>query len=63
MPEYNGADLLHEVHDLLTDRLPRIPLNDPARGPLAVLAPLLARELGHPPVRQAPRPEPDGGNR
>lgn len=43
-----GAQLLSDVLDVITDGLPRLAPDDPARPPLSRLAPLLARELGRP---------------
>jgi hypothetical protein len=49
----SGRTVLNEVCDLIADRLPRIPYDDPARPALAALAPRLAAELGRPPVELA----------
>ncbi len=47
----DGGSVLNEILDLVCARLPHIPADDPVRPHLAALAPLLGRELGHPPLR------------
>ena len=46
-----GAALLNDVFDLLSSRLPQLPLGDPARPALAALCPMLAQALGRPRAR------------
>lgn len=48
-----GEQVLNEILDLLNDRLPSIPTDDPTRPHLAVLAPALSAALGRPPARLA----------
>lgn len=51
---YDGEELLNEVFDLMRRRLPKIPVDDPARPALTALLPALAESLGRPlvvPVR------------
>jgi hypothetical protein len=43
-----GEQVLNEILDLLTDRLPRLALHDPARPHLAAFAPALGAALGRP---------------
>lgn len=43
-----GEALLNDVFDLIAERLPRLPLDDPARPALAVLCPLMGQSLGRP---------------
>jgi len=43
-----GAALLNDVFDLISGRLPQLPLDDPARPSLAALCPMLAQALGRP---------------
>lgn len=48
----SGEHLLGEIFDLICQRLPRLPLDDPARPALAVLSPMLAEALGRPRVAE-----------
>ncbi len=41
-----GEALLNDVFDMLSERLPYLPLEDPARPALAALCPMLAQSLG-----------------
>jgi hypothetical protein len=45
-----GEALLNDVFDLIRCRLPRLPVNDPARPALTALCPMLAQALGRPSV-------------
>lgn len=44
--ENTGEALLNDIYDLIVQRLPRLPLTDPARPALAALSPQLGRALG-----------------
>lgn len=43
-----GEQVLNEILDLITDRLPHLALDDPARPRLAAFAPALGAALGRP---------------
>ncbi len=47
----SGEAILNDICDLITRRLPAIPLDDPARPGLARITPQLAAALGRDPVR------------
>lgn len=55
--DISGESVLREVLALLVDRLPQVPLNDPAGPALRRLAPALARSLGLPRARALPTPQ------
>lgn len=52
--ENTGEALLNDVFDLISKRLPKLPLTDPARPTLAALSPMLAQALGRPLVAEVP---------
>ena len=52
--ENTGEALLNDIFDLISKRLPRLPLTDPARPALAALSPMLAQALGRPLVAEVP---------
>ncbi len=45
-----GERLLNDVFDLICERLPTLPLEDPARPALTALVPMLGQALGRPRV-------------
>jgi hypothetical protein len=44
----SGESLLNDVFDLIAERLPQLPLDDPTRPALAATLPLLGAGLGRP---------------
>ncbi len=56
----SGREVLEELCDVLTERLPRLDPRDPAYPALASLAPQLARLLGRPPVARVALAPVDG---
>lgn len=49
-----GEQLMNDVYDLLCDRLPELPLEDPYRWQILELLPQLGRTLGRSPLRPVP---------
>lgn len=49
-PAYDGGDLAEEIYELVAERLPRLPVDDPLRPTLHALLPRIADALGRPPV-------------
>jgi hypothetical protein len=49
----SGEQLLNDIFDLISERLPRLPREDPARPALARLCPMLAEALERPRVAEA----------